>query len=376
MNNIQMVDLYNQYLRLKEDIDNAINSVIKSTTFIKGKEVNIFENELAKYLNVRNVVTCANGTDALMIALMALDLDKDAEIIVPNYTFIATAEVVAFLGYKLKFVDVDMDTFNINITSLKKAITNKTKVIIPVHLFGQCANMEEIISLSRDNNIYIIEDCAQALGAKYIFKDGQTLFAGTIGDIGCTSFFPSKNLGCYGDGGAIFTNNDKLAEKIRMIANHGMKERYYHDIIGVNSRLDSIQAAILNVKLKHIDDFNYRRLKAAQFYDEALKNIEEIQIPERVDYSTHVFHQYTIKVLNGKRDKLREYLKTKNIPSMVYYPLPLHKQKVFINLNYTDENLSNSSKLSNIVLSLPMHTELTNDQLNYICDSIVEFFKK
>lgn len=375
MQNIQMVDLYNQYLRLKDDIDNAINNVIKSTAFIKGKEVALFEEELSKYLNVRNVITCANGTDALMIALMALEIENDAEVIVPDFTFIATAEVVALLGYKLKFVDVDLDTFNINIESLKSAITKKTKVIIPVHLFGQCANMEEIMSIAKDNNIYVIEDCAQSLGSKYFFKNGKTTYAGTIGDIGCTSFFPSKNLGCYGDGGAIFTNNDELAEKIRMITNHGMREKYYHEIIGVNSRLDTLQAAILNVKLKHLDDFNNRRQKAAEYYYKALKDIKEIVLPERVNYSTHVFHQYTIKIINNKRDELKEFLKIKNIPSMVYYPLPLHKQKVFSNLNYKDENLPNSTKLSNIVISLPMHTELTNEQLDYICSNICEFFK-
>jgi UDP-2-acetamido-2-deoxy-ribo-hexuluronate aminotransferase len=368
MSTIKMVDLYGQYQALKGSIDEAIQDVIESTAFINGPQVKQFQTELAKYHNCRHVIACANGTDALQIALMAIKAQVGDEIIVPDFTFIATAEVIALLGLKPVFVDVDPDTFQIDIEKLDKAITAKTRAIIPVHLFGQCANMEIIMKLAQKKNIFVIEDNAQAIGAE-IKINGEWKKSGTIGHIGCTSFFPSKNLGCYGDGGAITTNDDKLAEEITSIANHGAKVKYYHDTIGVNSRLDTLQAAILLVKLKQLDAYSQARINAANYYDMGLATVQQISLPKRLEYSTHVFNQYTIKL--EKRDELKNFLNSKGIPSMIYYPVGMHNQKVY----KTDGDFRVSDKLCKTVLSLPMHTELKNDQQQYIVETIIEFFK-
>jgi UDP-2-acetamido-2-deoxy-ribo-hexuluronate aminotransferase len=373
MKPIQMVNLHTQYEAIKPEIDQAIAAVLDSTAFIKGKQVGQFENELAAYLNVKHVITCANGTDALMISLMALGLQPGDEVITPSFTFIATAETIAFLNLKPVFVDVEPNTFNISIDGIKKAITSKTKAIIPVHLFGQCANMTEIRRIAEKHKLFIIEDAAQSLGADYFYACGTPNKAGTLGTIGCTSFFPSKNLGCFGDGGAMFTNNDELAEKLRMISNHGMKVKYYHDCLGVNSRLDTIQAAILSVKLKYLNQYNQSRQKAAEYYQNALKGIKEIIIPEQSKFSTHIYHQYTLRISNGKRDALKQHLESNGIPIMIYYPVPLHLQKVFGNLNYKTGNLPISEQLCSEVLSLPMHTELSDDQLEFITTEIKNF---
>ncbi len=372
--NIQMVDLKSQYLKVKPEIDKAIHDVIDSTAFIKGEPVKQFENELAKYLGVKHVIGCANGTDALQIALMALDLKPGDEVITPDFTFIATVEVVALLGLKPVLVDVDIDNFTIDINSLEQAITPRTKAIIPVHLFGQCANMEEILQIARKHNIFVIEDNAQAIGADYYISDGTFQKAGTIGDIGCTSFFPSKNLGCYGDGGALFTNDDALAEQIRSISNHGMKVRYHHDRIGVNSRLDTIQAAILRVKLQHLDEYNAARIKAADNYDRLFSGNSKVVIPHRVLWSNHVFHQYTLRVLNVDRQKLIAGLSERNIPAMVYYPIPLHSQKAFEKylMDSTVTNFPNTDMLCQTVVSLPIHTELNSDVQEFISKNFLE----
>lgn len=371
---LQMVDLKGQYLNIKQEVDSAIQDVIDTTAFIKGEPVKLFEDELASFLGAKHVIGCANGTDALQLALMALDLKPGDEVITPDFTFIATVEVVALLGLKPVLVDVDIDHFTIDIESLKSAITPKTKAIIPVHLFGQCANMEAIMELANERGIYVVEDAAQAIGSTYRFSNGETAQAGTIGHIGCTSFFPSKNLGCFGDGGAIFTNDDTLANELRSIANHGMKIRYHHDRIGVNSRLDTIQAAVLRVKLKHLKEFNKARHQAAQRYDEVFAKVPQLQIPSRVTWSDHTFHQYTLKLMEGDRKRLLESLNQKSIPAMVYYPIPLHKQKAFE--RFVDENpkvsFPNSLKLSEMVFSLPMHTELTEEIQNYIANNVIE----
>ncbi len=372
---IKMVDLASQYQRLKSEIDGAMQKVIEETTFISGPAVKQFSTNLERYLNVNHVIPCANGTDALQIALMALPLTAGDEIITSAFTFIATAEVIALLGLKPVFVDVDPNTFNIDVECVKKAITQKTKVILPVHIFGQCSDMEAIMEIANENKLFVVEDTAQAIGAKYTFKNGDQKTAGTIGDIGTTSFFPSKNLGCFGDGGALMTNNIELASKSKEISNHGSKVRYYHDVVGINSRLDSLQAAILNEKLKHLDDFSSRRNTAASYYDKELGSVKELQIPSRAKNSTHVFHQYTLKVLNGKRDELKKHLEEKGIPAMVYYPVPLHQQNVFKSTMLA-QKLPVSELLASQVLSLPMHTELTNDQLAYICSQIKDFFNK
>ncbi|HPN22434.1 MAG TPA: DegT/DnrJ/EryC1/StrS family aminotransferase, partial [Tenuifilaceae bacterium] len=327
--NIQMCDLKGQYNKIKSEIDTAIHQVIDSAAFIKGKEVNQFQDDLAKYLGVKHVIGCANGTDALQIALMALGLKPGDEVITPDFTFIATVEVVALLGMIPVLVDVDPTSFTIDIKKLEEAITPKTKAIIPVHLFGQCANMDEIMRIANKHNIFVVEDNAQALGSNYYLANGTTVKAGTIGDIGTTSFFPSKNLGCYGDGGALFTNNDDLANEIRSIANHGMKVRYHHDRIGVNSRLDTIQAAILSIKLKYLEQYNTARISAADFYDSKLKSCSHLVVPNRVKWSNHIFHQYTLRVIDANRDDLIKHLASFGIPSMVYYPVPLHIQKAF-----------------------------------------------
>ena len=372
---IRMVDLKGQYQKIKGEVDQAIQSIIDATAFVKGKEVKLFEENLRQYLDAKHVIACGNGTDALQIALMALNLNEGDEVITSPFTFIATVEVIALLNLKPVFVDVDPDTFNFNVQEIEQKITSKTRVILPVHLFGQCANMEQIRIIAQKHNLYVIEDNAQTIGADYSFSNGYKQKAGTIGDIGCTSFFPSKNLGAFGDGGAIITNNDELAVKIRAIANHGMERRYYHDYIGVNSRLDGIQAAILNVKLKSLNDYIKTRQKAAGFYDKSLQLIDSIQIPGRTKSSTHVFHQYTLKVADNLRDELQKHLKSKDIPSMIYYPVPLHLQEAFKHLGYKQGDFPIAEELCKEVLSLPMHTELTNEQLQYITDSIKEFFQ-
>ena len=375
MRPIQMVDLKSQYNKIKQDIDTAISSVIDNTGFIRGKQVKEFEKELADYLNINHVISCGNGTDALQIAMMALGLQPGDEIITTNFTFIATVEVIALLKLKPVLVDVYPDTYNINIEEVKKAITPKTKAIVPVHLFGQSADMEQIMQIADKHNLYVIEDNAQAIGADYTFSDGTVKKTGTIGHIGCTSFFPSKNLGCYGDGGALFTNNDALAEKIAIITNHGSKVKYYHDVIGVNSRLDTLQAAILKIKLPLLDNYCNARRQAAEFYNNAFAKIEELQTPETADFTTHVFHQYTLRVKNGKRDALKQWLNENNIPAMIYYPVPLHLQKAFAEYRDSNKKYPVTETLSEQVLSLPMHTELDNEQLQYITDKVKEFFE-
>ena len=376
MKPIKMVDLQTQYLNIKTQIDSAIQQVIDSTAFINGPEVNDFKQDLEKYLNVKHVIPCANGTDALQIALMSLDLKPGDEVITPTFTFISTVEVVALLGLKPIFVDVDPDTFNIKVDNIKRLITKNTKAIIPVHLFGQCADMEEIMKIAKENNIYVIEDNAQAIGAEFFFSNGKISKSGTIGDIGCTSFFPSKNLGCYGDGGAIFTNSDTLAEKLSYIVNHGMKRRYYHDYIGVNSRLDTLQAAILKVKLQYLDDYIAARQKAADYYDKAFTIEPKLKIPQRFAKSSHVFHQYTLQAIDFSRDELIDFLKEKQIPAMIYYPVPIHLQKAYQHYVKAGENYPISEHLSKVVFSLPMHTELDEEQLEYITNSVLEFLNK
>lgn len=376
MKEIQMVDLKSQYEKIAPEIDAAIKLVLKSAAFIKGPDVTLFEEELAKYMGVRNVISCANGTDALQIAMMALGLKPGDEVITTNFTFVATVEVVALLGLKLVLVDPDPDTFNITADSVRRAITPRTRAIVPVHLFGQCVDMEGIMNLAKQHNIFVIEDAAQATGADYIFPDGSRRKAGTIGNIGATSFFPSKNLGCYGDGGALYTNDDELAKKLRSITNHGMKVRYYHNDIGVNSRLDTLQAAILRIKLKHLTQYNSARKSVADFYDAGLAGSPFISIPERSAYSSHIFHQYTIKVKNGKRDDLKKFLESVNIPAMIYYPVPLHVQEAYRFLGYKESDFPVTSTLSKEVLSLPIHPDFEQEQLDYIVLNILKFFEK
>ena len=374
MRKIQMVDLQNQYFKIKNEVDNAVLNVFESAAFINGPEVHSFQAELEEYLDVKNVIPCANGTDALQIALMALDLKEGDEVITADFTFAATVEVIHLLKLKAVLVDVNYDTFTIDTEQLKKAITSKTKAIIPVHLFGQCANMEEIQKIAKEHKLYVIEDNAQAIGADFIFSNGEKKKAGTMGTIGTTSFFPSKNLGCYGDGGAIFTNDDDLAYKIRGIVNHGMYKRYYHDEIGVNSRLDSVQAVILRKKLPHLNQYNEARRKAADFYDEAFANHPNILTPKRAKNSTHVFHQYTLRILNGKRDELQAFLASKEIPAMIYYPVALRNQKAYFQKS-NPKDFINTDKLLKQVISLPMHTELDEEQLRYITNTVLEFMK-
>ena len=373
---IQMVDLLGQYEKIQEEIDKAVLAVIRSSAFINGPEVKSFKADLENYLNVKHVVPCANGTDALQIAMMALGLKRGDEVITADFTYAATAEVIALLGLTPVLVDVYPDTFDINVEAIEKAITPKTKAIVPVHLFGQCANMEKIMAVAKKNNLFVIEDVAQAIGADYIFSDGKKVKAGTIGDIGCTSFFPSKNLGCYGDGGAMYTNNDELAAKMQMISNHGQRVQYYHDVIGVNSRLDSIQAAILRVKLPHLNEYAAGRNKAADYYDQLLGNHPKIKIPARVKNSTHAFHQYTIQLVGADRGKLREYLASKEIPAMIYYPVPLHLQKAYLDPRYKEGDFPVTEKLCASVISLPMHTELEETTQKYICDCVFEFLNQ
>ncbi len=364
-----MVDLVSQYGKIKTEIDAAIAGVLESAAFIKGPEVKKFENDLARYLDVKHVIACANGTDALQIAMMALGLQPGDEVITACFTYIATAEAIALLKLKPVLVDVDPDTFNINIEAVKKAITPKTKAIVPVHLFGQCADMEPLLTLARENHLFIIEDTAQAIGARYSMSNGNTLSAGTMGDIGTTSFFPSKNLGCFGDGGALFTNDDSLAQRIRMIANHGQSQLYYHDEVGVNSRLDTLQASILNVKLSHLDTYRDARRIAADYYDKAFAGHKNLKTPVRMPYSTHVFHQYTLQLINTGRAELKAHLASRDIPSMIYYPVPLNLQKAYLQ----EGIFPVTEALCGSVLSIPMHTELEEEQLFYITKTILDF---
>ncbi|MBN1253427.1 MAG: DegT/DnrJ/EryC1/StrS family aminotransferase [Bacteroidales bacterium] len=376
MEQIMMVDLHSQYQKIKEEIDREIFSVIESTQFINGPSVKTFQDNFKNYIKAKHVITCGNGTDALQIAMMALGLKPGDEVITADFTFVATVEVIALLGLKPVLVDVDSETFTIDIEKLKAAITPKTKAIVPVHLFGQAANMKEIVKIAKQHNLYIIEDTAQAIGAEYTFENDKVKKLGTIGDIGCTSFFPSKNLGCFGDGGAIFTNNDEYAEKLHSIVNHGMKVRYYHDNVGVNSRLDTIQAAILNVKLKYLDNYNMARQNAAEYYNNAFKNFDKLQTPVVQDNSTHCFHQYTLVTKNIDRDKLREYLNSKEIPAMVYYPVPLHLQKAYKDDRYKKGDFPVTEMLSKSVISLPMHTELEKEQQDYIIECVLDFINE
>jgi len=369
MKPIRMVDLVSQYEKIKPEVDAAIAGVINSAIFIKGPEVKSFESNLANYLNVKQVIACANGTDALQIAMMALQLQPGDEVITACFTYAATAEVIALLHLKPVLVDVDPDTFNINIEALRAAITPRTKAIVPVHLFGQCADMEPLLKIAQEHNLFVIEDCAQAISAEYTFSDGRKARAGTMGNIGTTSFFPSKNLGCFGDGGALYTNDEKLAKDIRSIANHGQSQLYYHDKVGVNSRLDAIQAAILNVKLKSLDQYGQARVEAANYYDQAFANHKNLKTPFRAPYSTHIFHQYTLKLCGVDRDVLKAHLESANIPMMIYYPVPLNEQKVYLQ----EGNFSVTKELCQCVFSIPMHTELEKDQLECITKTILEF---
>ncbi|KAA5535394.1 DegT/DnrJ/EryC1/StrS family aminotransferase [Paenimyroides baculatum] len=373
--NIQMVDLKGQYDKIKEAVNTEIQKCLDNTAYINGPAVKEFQLEFEKYLNVKHVIPCANGTDALQIAMMALDLKPGDEVICPAFTYVATAEVIGLLGLKPVMVDVDPNTFNIEINGLEKYITSKTKAIVPVHLYGQSADMEKIMEFAAKHSLFVIEDNAQAIGSNYTFSDGTVKKTGTIGHIGCTSFFPSKNLGCYGDGGAIMTNDDQLAAKIRMIANHGQEKKYYHKVLGCNSRLDTLQAAVLNVKLQYLDSYSEARNKMAAYYDNHLNVIEGLEIPARSDNSTHVFHQYTLKVKNGKRDVLQKYLSEKNIPSMIYYPLPLYKQEAFEQYVSSDFSLPVTEMLCEEVLSLPIHTEFNQEVSDFVISEINNFFK-
>lgn len=375
MENIQMVDLNRQYLKIKSEVDNAIKNTINSSKFINGPEVNDFEYNLKKYLKVNYVVPCANGTDALQIALMALELKPGDEIICPSFTYVATAEVISLLGLKPIMADVDPYTFNIKASNIEPLITSKTKAIVPVHLYGQSCDMEDILILSKKYNLFIIEDNAQALGAKYNFSNNLKKFTGTMGHIGTTSFFPSKNLGCFGDGGAIFTNDNNLEKKIRMIANHGQTKKYHHELTGCNSRLDSIQAAILNVKLKYLDKYSKSRNIMASKYDDAFSDIDDLTIPFRENKSNHVFHQYTLKVNSKLRNDLIYYLKKHKIPSMIYYPLPLYRQKAFSKFVKKGFVIPNVEKLCSSVISLPIHTEVETSGQEYIIDKVLNFFE-
>ncbi len=371
-----MVDLIGQYQKIQDEVDQAVLDVIRSSAYINGPEVKEFQKDLESYLSVKHVIPCANGTDALQVAMMGLGLKPGDEVITATFTFVATAEVIALLGLTPVLVDVDEDTFMIDPDELRSAITPKTKAIVPVHLFGQCANMEEIMTIAEEHNLFVIEDTAQAIGADYIFKDGSRKKAGTIGNVGSTSFFPSKNLGCFGDGGAIFTNDDELAKQIRIIANHGMEVRYYHDKIGVNSRLDSIQAAVLRRKLPHLDEYCNQRRSAADFYDEAFKDEPRIITPLRSKHSTHVFHQYTLKLDGVDRNAMQEYCQSKGVPAMIYYPVALHMQKAYQDDRYVVGRFPVAESLVNRVISLPMHTELSENQLNFITQTVKEFINQ
>lgn len=372
MENIKMVDLQKQYLQIKAEIGKAIEEVLTSTAFIQGPQVSDFATALARHTGSEHVVTCANGTDALQIAMMALGLKPDDEVIVPVHTYVATAEVIALLGLIPVFVDVDENTFNIDVHQLEKAITGKTKAIVPVHLYGQCADMDSILSIAKAAGLHVIEDAAQALGAEYRFSNGQRKTAGTMGTVGTTSFFPSKNLGCYGDGGAIFTQDGALADRIKMISNHGQRIKYHHDIVGVNSRLDTLQAAILNVKLKYLEGYTAKRNQVADFYDSHITSGHVLK-PVRAKNSTHVFHQYTVKVNGKNRDDFQKYLSSNGIPTMIYYPVPLHLQKAYRRPPFHEGSFPVTEKLSKTVISLPIHTEMDASQLEFICETINKF---
>jgi len=376
MKKINMVDLNGQYRKIRWQVNREIKKVINSSSFINGPIVKDFQNNLQEYLNVRHVIPCANGTDALQIALMALDLKRGDEIITTNFSFASTIEVILLLGLKPVVIDIDPKSFNINPSLIQDKITKRTKAIIPVHLFGQSCRMEEILEIANKNNLQVIEDNAQALGSTYKFSNSQKQMSGTIGDIATTSFFPSKNLGCYGDGGAIITNSDNLAYKMRGIVNHGMYERYYHDEIGVNSRLDSIQAAILNIKLKYLDKYNKRRQEAASLYNASFDRIDEIEVPfVESDIDSHVYHQYTLKINNGKRDELADHLQKNKIPFGIYYPLGFHEQKAYKQEFISDNDFPETNKVKDQVISLPMHTELTKKQIKFITNTIISFFE-
>lgn len=373
---IQMVDLKRQYLKIKEEVDKSVVDVMDNSSFINGMAVTNFTSKLTAYLGIEHVIPCANGTDALQIAMMALDLQPGDEVITPSFTYIATTEVMALLRLKPVFVDVDSDTFNINTDAIRRAITKKTKAIVPVHLYGQSANMEEIMKIANEFGLYVIEDNAQAIGASITFSDGSVHKTGTIGHFGCTSFFPSKNLGAFGDGGAIFTNDMALAEKAKMIANHGQSKRYYHDLVGCNSRLDSMQAAVLNVKIDHLDEYNEARRLAAAYYTKAFAENDRIETPTIAKGNTHVFHQYTLKLDGVDRNELASYLGEQKIPAMIYYPVPAHKQKMFSFLNLPEVNLPVTDWLTERVVSLPMHTELDEEQLEFITTHVLNFINK
>ncbi len=372
--NLRMVDLKGQYEKIKEEVDKSIQETLDNTAFINGPKVKAFAENLSKYVGSGHVIPCANGTDALQIAMMALNLKPGDEVIVPAFTYVATAEVIALLKLSPVMVDVDYDSFNTCKKHIEPFITHKTKAIVPVHLYGQTSPMQAIMELAEKYNLFVIEDAAQSIGSDYHFKDGRIKKSGTIGHIGCTSFFPSKNLGCYGDGGALFTEDEALAQKISRIANHGQSKRYYHDSIGVNSRLDAIQAGILDIKLKHLDEYGHARQKAADHYDESFAKNPQLITPQRVDYSSHVFHQYTLKVQNGTRNELSEFLNNENIPHNIYYPLPLYAQKAFADFPQAYIPLENTEKLCKEVISLPMHTELTGEMIEYIADKVNNFF--
>ena len=373
MQSIPMVDLVGQYNKIKSEVNASIQDILSKASFIGGPYVTKFQENLQSYLNVKHVIPCANGTDALQVAMMALDLQPGDEVITTTFTFIATAEVIALLRLTPVLVDIEKDTYNIDPEAIERAITPKTKAIVPVHIFGQCANMEAILDIAQRHNLYVIEDNAQAIGADYFFKDGSVKKSGTIGTIGCTSFFPSKNLGCYGDGGALFTNDDKLAEQIRIVVNHGMKTRYYHDYVGVNSRLDAIQAAVLDIKLKHLDEYIQARQYAAAYYDKAFSVTDKIITPKKSDFTTHVYHQY-VMVLNGvDRVKLMEHLQSKGISCAIYYPVPIHEQKAYQDPRYKKGDFPISEYLCENVIALPMHTEFTDEQLEYVTSTVLEF---
>ncbi|HIZ85312.1 MAG TPA: DegT/DnrJ/EryC1/StrS family aminotransferase [Candidatus Coprenecus stercoravium] len=372
---LQMVDLHGQYMKIKDEVDAGIRQVIESSAFINGPQVKEFAGKLADYVHCKYVITCGNGTDALQIALMALDLKPGDEVIVPAFTYVASAEVIGLLGLTPVMVDVDYNTFNVTLKNIEKALSPKTKAIIPVHLFGQSCDMAPIMEFANRHKLYVVEDNAQAIGARYTFPDGSAKFTGTIGHIGCTSFFPSKNLGCYGDGGAIFTDDDVLGERLKMIANHGQQVKYHHKVIGCNSRLDTIQAVVLNAKLPHLNEYCRSRYAAAQYYTSALKDIDGIITPVEQPNSTHVYHQYTLKVLNGKRNALKQYMADNGIPSMIYYPLPLQQQEAFSNITRAAESLDTAAELAASVLSLPIHTEISHEQQDMVIDAIKSFFK-
>lgn len=373
MEQIQMVDLRGQYARIKGEVDAGIREVMDSAAFVKGGKVAEFQHELEQYLGVKYVIPTGNGTDALQIALMALGLQPGDEVIVPTFTFVAAAEVAALLGLTPVLADVDERTFNVSVEAVRRAITPRTKAIVPVHLFGQNADMEALLSLAAEHGLRVVEDACQSIGAWYTFSDGRRVRSGCMGDVGCTSFFPSKNLGCYGDGGAIFTNDDELAAAMRAIANHGMTVRYHHDRVGVNSRLDSIQAAVLQAKLKHLDEYTSARQRAAAYYDNAFKNTDKLVIPARIPQSEHVYHQYTLQLDGIDREGLRQHLADRGIPSMIYYPVPLHLQRAYRDVRYQSGDFPVAERLCQCVLSLPMHTELSAEQLEYITRSVLEY---